>query len=88
MSDDEPGAGISHRDHYHRRTVRQSPTPHALLPDGDNGRACDSTSTVTWKDRLQHFTWTFFTMTMATGGIANTLRAGWDPDPHFPAQES
>lgn len=29
-----------------------------------------------WRDRIRHFTWTFFTMTMATGGIANVLYTG------------
>ena len=29
-----------------------------------------------WRERIRHFTWTFFTMTMATGGIANVLYAG------------
>lgn len=29
-----------------------------------------------WKERIRHYTWTFFTMTMATGGIANVLYAG------------
>ena len=29
-----------------------------------------------WTQRLRHFTWTFFTLTMATGGIANVLYAG------------
>ena len=29
-----------------------------------------------WKERLRHFTWSFFTMTMATGGIANVLHTG------------
>lgn len=29
-----------------------------------------------WRERIRHYTWTFFTMTMATGGIANVLYAG------------
>ena len=29
-----------------------------------------------WRDRIRHFTWTYFTMTMATGGIANVLYTG------------
>lgn len=29
-----------------------------------------------WRERIRHFTWTFFTMTMATGGIANVLYTG------------
>ena len=29
-----------------------------------------------WKERIRHFTWTFFAMTMATGGIANVLYSG------------
>lgn len=28
------------------------------------------------KERIRHFTWTWFTMTMATGGIANVLHTG------------
>lgn len=30
---------------------------------------------VTWKDRLQLFTWNWFTMVMATGGIANAINS-------------
>ena len=29
-----------------------------------------------WRERIRHFTWTWFTMTMATGGIANVLYTG------------
>ncbi len=29
-----------------------------------------------WRERIRHYTWTFFTMTMATGGIANVLWNG------------
>ncbi|KAL8790783.1 MAG: hypothetical protein Q9213_000407 [Squamulea squamosa] len=30
-----------------------------------------------WRERIRHYTWTFFTMTMATGGIANVLYTGY-----------
>lgn len=32
-----------------------------------------------WKERIRHFTWTWFCMTMATGGIANVLYTGPSP---------
>ena len=28
---------------------------------------------LTWRQRLRHFTWSFFTLSMATGGIANVI---------------
>lgn len=31
---------------------------------------------LSWKQRIRHFTWAFFTLTMATGGIANVLYSG------------
>jgi hypothetical protein len=30
-----------------------------------------------WSERVRHVTWAWFTMTMATGGIANVLVQGW-----------
>lgn len=31
---------------------------------------------LSWKKRIRHFTWAYFTLTMATGGIANVLYTG------------
>ena len=40
---------------------------------------------LSWKQRMQHVTWAYFTLTMATGGIANVLSAGkhWLPTPPY-----
>ncbi|KAL3460553.1 voltage-dependent anion channel-domain-containing protein [Aspergillus heterothallicus] len=32
-----------------------------------------TTGKLNWKKRIRHFTWAFFTLTMATGGIANAI---------------
>jgi hypothetical protein len=36
----------------------------------------DELRNMRFRDRIRHFTWTWFTMTMATGGIANVLYTG------------
>lgn len=35
-----------------------------------------STSALSWKKRIRHITWAYFTLTMATGGLANVLYEG------------
>lgn len=36
----------------------------------------DGPKQLSWKQRMQHVTWAWFTLTMATGGIANVLHNG------------
>lgn len=52
----------------------QQPDEPANLPNG-NALPIE----VVWKERVRHYTWTFFTMTMATGGMANVLYTGSPP---------
>lgn len=48
--------------------------------DGANGVEEDEVEArkenLSFRERIRHFTWTWFTMTMATGGIANVLYSG------------
>lgn len=49
---------------------------------GDRGvlqgaeKESDERQRLSWRERIRHFTWTWFCMTMATGGIANVLYTG------------
>ena len=43
---------------------------------------------LSWKQRIRHITWAFFTLTMATGGIANVLCSGeWHGYTSIPKQK-
>lgn len=39
-------------------------------------KEADERKRLSWRERIRHFTWTWFCMTMATGGIANVLYTG------------
>jgi hypothetical protein len=41
----------------------------------------DERRRLSWRERVRHFTWTWFCMTMATGGIANVLYTGSSMSP-------
>lgn len=51
--------------------------PHAGGGEGETeGEGRFGKPHLSWRERIRHFTWTWFTMTMATGGIANVLYTG------------
>jgi hypothetical protein len=45
-------------------------------PDKNQDAEGDDPAKLPIRERIRHFTWTWFTMTMATGGIANVLYVG------------
>ena len=68
------------------RTPSGTTTPNSLqqrLPHGRHFLNLSSSSLahsildkLQWRERIRHYTWTYYTMTMATGGIANVLYTG------------
>lgn len=52
----------------------QSPGDMGVLQGAE--RESDPQRNLSWRERIRHFTWTWFCMTMATGGIANVLYTG------------
>lgn len=50
-----------------------SPTDEAAEVAGARIRASPDEPELGFKERVRHFTWTWFTMTQATGGIANVI---------------
>jgi len=76
--------GEDYEHHYEQRRRQHSnlgvlapSLPHMHSPLSSATRSLSrGLEKLAWKQRLRHFTWTFFTMTMATGGIANVLHQG------------
>lgn len=68
------------------RTPNGTTTPnswHQRLPHARHHLNLSSTSLahsilhkLHWRERIRHYTWTYYTITMATGGIANVLYSG------------
>ncbi|KAI4113984.1 MAG: hypothetical protein LQ345_005146 [Seirophora villosa] len=50
-----------------------TPTPQSAASQARQSDKNISWERLQWNERLKHYTWSFFTMTMATGGIANVL---------------
>jgi hypothetical protein len=44
--------------------------------DEEGGLPGESPKKLSWPQRMKHVTWAWFTITMATGGIANVLHSG------------
>lgn len=79
MDDDDERHAQYIRRHLHLNTLLpRTSTQQSSLPHETDAVTHDRYADVVWKKRIRHFTWTFFTMTMATGGIANVLHTGSD----------
>ena len=44
--------------------------------DPQNGESAARKDDLPWRERVKHITWAYFTICMATGGLANALHAG------------
>jgi hypothetical protein len=54
------------------RSITEVFQHHPVSPKSEKDEGIDP-SKLPIRERIRHFTWTWFTMTMATGGIANVL---------------
>lgn len=64
-----PGNSVTNR-------TRSSNDPTPPSDDLEKYKEDKEEPTLGFKERVRHFMWTWFTMTMATGGIANVLYSG------------
>ena len=76
--DDERHAQFIRRHRYLAEPFPRTSTLQSSPPDETDGPTPNAPTSVVWRKRIRHFTWTFFTMTMATGGVANVLHTGSD----------
>ena len=63
--------GLHHRRFSPPEEAVDQPCDHSHEAMMDNGP-----KSLPWKMRIKHVTWAWFTLTMATGGIANVLHVG------------
>ncbi|KAF2444739.1 hypothetical protein P171DRAFT_360266 [Karstenula rhodostoma CBS 690.94] len=80
---DEFDNEVSTKDHYYERKGHRKDKERERGANeqgaGDLGvlqgaeKESDGGQRLSWRERIRHFTWTWFCMTMATGGIANVL---------------
>ena len=64
-----------------RATVKPNPEQKASVCQEHNGLGLFGlkrtvSGQLSWKKRIRHITWAYFTLTMATGGLANVLYQG------------
>lgn len=86
--DDERHAQFLRRNSYRNTPSRSTSAQQSSLPEEAIASTHNWPAKKVWKDRIRHFTWTFFTMTMATGGIANVLHTGSDLRPSEPSERT
>jgi hypothetical protein len=77
----EPGFLDRYFDQDHAHSIDEERSRRGLDDDDDDGNdgdddGLDKPTHLTWKQRIEHVTWAWFTLTMATGGIANVLHSG------------
>ncbi|KAI1471008.1 voltage-dependent anion channel-domain-containing protein [Daldinia caldariorum] len=82
----QPVTSLSNRDHREKRSPPIPLHPRHLPPNVDsldrmisNARKSRGSKKVGIRDRICCYQWTWFTMTMATGGVSNVLYSIWTP---------
>lgn len=66
-------SSIERRKDTEMEAARQSNMQSTTMPSAEED---EKPKNLSWKQRLKHVTWAWFTLTMATGGISNVLYSG------------